>query len=421
VVERRGVEVVADPDADLLASACVLVVDDGPTNVALLDRLLRSAGVLDIHTVTDPRQAVSLCLEVDADVVLLDLHMPDYDGFAVMAELSEALPPDAFVPVLVLTGDVTTPTRDRALKAGAKDFLTKPFDLTEVMLRVRNLLQTRALYLDVQRHNEALRADLARRAEQEQRNQEQRRSSEERVDRVVTNGVLSMVFQPVAELETGRLVGVEALARFATEPRRPPNEWFEEAAAIGRGTELELVAVGRALGAFSHLPGEVFLSLNVSPATASAARLAELVEEVGDDRIVLELTEHTRVDDYNGLLEALRPLRERGMRVAVDDAGSGYAGLRHILRLRPDILKLDLNLIRGCDADPARRALTTAMVTFADEIGATIIAEGIETPAELDTLRSLGIPWGQGYHLARPAPLEEATQPLDLPPGDASP
>jgi EAL domain-containing protein (putative c-di-GMP-specific phosphodiesterase class I) len=122
-------------------------------------------------------------------------------------------------------------------------------------------------------------------------------------------------------------------------------------------------------------------------------------------RLVLELTEHSRVDDYPRLLGSLDALRYQGVRVAVDDTGAGYAGLHHILRLLPDILKLDVDLIRGIDTDPIRRALTGSLVAFAAELGAAVIAEGIETPEELKTLDDLGVTWGQGYHLARPGPL----------------
>jgi EAL domain-containing protein (putative c-di-GMP-specific phosphodiesterase class I) len=390
---------------ELPGAACVLIVDDQPANVGLLERLIRSAGVTNVHAVTDPRQAVARCLEVGADLVLLDLHMPHMDGYAVMSELRAALPDDGFVPVLVLTADSTTATRDRALRAGAKDFLTKPFDRTEVILRVCNLLETRALYAAVQRHNATLRADLDRRAEQERRIAEQRRERLQRVHGVLSGGGLTMVFQPIADLNTGEIVGVEALARFTGHPTRPPDEWFEEAAAVGRGCELELTAAGAALSQLDRLPPHAFLSVNISPATATEPGLARLLDAFPAHRIVLELTEHTRIDDYERLLTALGTLRRRGVRVAVDDAGAGYSGLQHILRLRPDLLKLDVALTHGIDTDPARRALATALVTFAREIDAVIIAEGVETPQELETLRRLGIPLGQGYHLARPGPI----------------
>lgn len=406
---------ISRPDriAATLATARVLIVDDQQANVALLQRMLRAEGITGAHGVTDPREAVPRCLELDADLVLLDLHMPQMDGFAVLAELREALPAHAYVPVLVLTADTTPATRERALMAGAKDFLIKPFDRVEAVLRVRNLLETRALYVDVQRHNAALRADLARHAEQERRRAEEQRERLARVGRALSGDALSMVFQPIADLATGEVRGVEALARFACEPRRPPNEWFDEAAAVGRGADLELAAAGAALARLEELPPATFLSVNISPATAVSPELAVLIEDFPADRIVLELTEHTRIDEYEPLLAALAPLRDRGVRVAVDDAGAGYSSLRHVLRLRPHVLKLDTALTRGIDGDLARRALATAMVTFAPEIDATVIAEGVETRAELETLRGLGVPCGQGYHLARPGPVPLPATRLD--------
>jgi EAL domain-containing protein (putative c-di-GMP-specific phosphodiesterase class I) len=200
-------------------------------------------------------------------------------------------------------------------------------------------------------------------------------------------------------------VGVEALARFTTEPPRPPSHWFTEAAEIGRGVELELLAIRTAVDSVDRLPPEVFLSVNASPATICSDPLAELVEATASDRIVVEITEHQRVDDYTALVDALSGLRSLGVRVAVDDTGAGYASLAHILRLQADILKLDIGLTHGIDQDPVRRSLAAALVTFAGDIGSCIVAEGVETAAELAVLRALGVPWAQGYHLGRPMPL----------------
>jgi EAL domain-containing protein (putative c-di-GMP-specific phosphodiesterase class I) len=348
---------------------------------------------------------VPRCLEVNADLVLLDLQMPYMDGFAVMSELRAALPAGDFVPILVLTADTSDVTRDRALDAGATDFLTKPFDRTEVVLRVRNLLETRRMYSQVQRHNAALRADLDRRAQEDRRGAEERRQRSARIDTAVSGDAISMVFQPMVDLQSREVRGVEALARFAVEPARPPNEWFAEAASIGRGLELELTAVQSALAALDRLPTDVFLSVNVSPEIATTPELANVLATVPPERVVVELTEHAPIPDYDTLLPALDVLRAEGVRIAVDDAGAGYSGLRHVLRLRPEILKLDIALTRGIDADPARRALARALAFFAREIDAMIIAEGIETAAELETLRQLGIAWGQGFYVARPGPL----------------
>lgn len=398
----------------LLAKARVVVVDDVQTNVTLVERILHTIGVFNVHGVTDSRQAVQCCLDVDADLVLLDLRMPHKDGFEVLAELQEALPEGSFVPVLVLTSDPTPAVRDRALQAGAADFLTKPFDRTEVTLRVRNLLHTRALYVDVQQRNAELNAELDLRERRERELDQERRQRLARIDDVLAREALAMVFQPVVDLATNRIMGAEALARFTPEPIRPPNEWFEEASSVGRSCELEIAAVVAALHQLDQLPQGAFLAVNVSPATATTAELARLLDGVPADRLVLELTEHSRVEDYRGLLAGLAPLRQRGVRVAVDDAGTGYAGLHHVLQLRPDVLKLDIDLIRDIDADPAKRALSTALVTFANETGAVIIAEGIETAAELDALRALGVGWGQGYYLARPGTLPFPGAHLDV-------
>lgn len=387
------------------ADRTVVIVDDNPTNIVLLERLLRSAGMHRVHGFTKPRQAIDHCAESLPDLVLLDLHMPGLDGFTVLAALAELTPDGGFLPVLVLTADATTQVKQRALAAGAKDFLTKPFDHTEVLLRVANLLETQVLHTRLEHHNLDLRADLDARttAEREAAAEDQRRHH--RIDRALKPGNLSMVFQPVADLESGEVMGAEALARFSTHPQRPPNEWFAEADQIGRGSQLELAAITAALADFDLLPPTTFLAVNASPAVAATPELAALLADHPGDRLVLELTEHTRVDDYDRLLDALDHLRRRGVRIAVDDTGAGYAGLQHILRLRPDILKLDITLTRGIDVDPVRRSLATALVAFAAETGATIVAEGVEIPGELETLQRIGIPWGQGYHLARPSPL----------------
>ena len=213
-----------------------------------------------------------------------------------------------------------------------------------------------------------------------------------------------MLFQPVIHLETGTTVGVEALARFIATPQRPPDEWFAEAALVGLGVDLEIAAINAALRHFSALPVDAYMALNVSPTTIGDPRLIESIRPYAE-RVVLELTEHEAFDRYDILLASINELRRTGVRLAVDDAGSGYAGLRHILRVRPDIIKLDLSLTRGIHADPARRALAGALVSFGRETHASIVAEGIELSEELQTLRELQVGYGQGFHLGRPGPL----------------
>lgn len=400
---------------DRAARARVVIVDDQVVNATLLERILHSIGVTDTYTVTDPREAVDRCLDVAADLVLLDLHMPAMDGTSVLAQLRDRVPTGEYLPVLVLTADGSVAARDRALQAGANDFLTKPLDYTEVILRVRNLLETRALHRDLRQHNTRLQAALDTHAEEERRAAEEHRARTARIDAALASGAMRMVFQPIVDLDRGTTVGLEALARFACRPERPPNVWFDEAESVGRGAELELAAAAAALDALDRLPTDTFLSINLSPAVVMLPETAALLNRFDLRRLVLELTEHTRVDDYALLLAAMRDMQAGGLRIAVDDTGNGYAGLAHLLQLRPEVLKLDIALTHNVDTDPARRALATGLVSFAAEIGSRVVAEGIETAAELDTLRDLGIGWGQGYHLAHPAPLAAPVD--DLQPG----
>lgn len=403
-----------------MGGARVVVVDDNAANVALLERMLHLAGVSDTHGVTDSRGAAAFIAESKPDLVLLDLHMPYVDGFELLRDLKSARRNGEFLPVLVMTADVTDQTKERALSAGANDFLTKPFQRAEVVLRVRNLLETRGLYQRLQQHTTSLQAVVDEHAARELEAARERDRSLERIERALRPDALAMVFQSIVDIGTGRVVGAEALARFSCEPPRPPNEWFAEAADVDRSLELEMAAVRGAVQSLDQLAAGAFLSVNVSPETAITGELAALLSAAPAERIVLELTEHRRVDDYDRLLRALAPLRLRGVRIAVDDAGAGYSGLQHILKLSPDILKLDTTLTCGIDTDPIRRSLAASLVTFAGETGAVIVAEGIETAGEMQVLHRLGIPWGQGYHLARPLPLPLLRDRFDTTPVQAS-
>jgi EAL domain-containing protein (putative c-di-GMP-specific phosphodiesterase class I)/ActR/RegA family two-component response regulator len=378
--------------------ARLLVVDDHPSNVALLGALLARAGFTEVASTTDPREAAALFVAAEPDLVLLDLHMPVLDGFAVMDQLAHLVEEGDEVPVVVLTADISPEVRTRALEAGAADFLTKPFESTEVVLRARNLLATRFRHLRVR---DALRAHEAA----EQRRHRDAVALVAEVEAMMSDGRVQPVFQPIVDLVSGEVVGFEALSRFQSDPPRPPNEWFADAASVGLGPELEVHALRRALLELDRVPEDRYVSVNLSPETVVTGRLAEVLAGLPADRVVLELTEHVAVDDYEQFTEAVADLREQGMRIAVDDAGAGFASFRHILRLCPDLIKLDLELTRAIDRDPRQRALASALVSFATNVGATQVAEGLETRQQLDTAAEIGIRYGQGYHLGRPAPL----------------
>ena len=408
-------------DSDITGSV-VLVIDDVEANVMVLERLLLRAGAARVVGLCDPRATLEQYAAVQPDMILLDLHMPQMDGLEVLEQLRSAIPVNSFTPVVVLTADIAFEARQRALALGAHDFLTKPFEQVEVLLRVNNLLRTRKLHLALQHHNVELQAAVRLSQEQERRVAYEHDQRRRRISQILDRRDMAMVFQPIVDLASTRVAGVEALARFAASPARPPNEWFAEATSVGLGVDLELLAVGAALAELDRLPAEMFLSVNVSPVTALDPRLAAMLAPC-PGRIVVELTEHDAVSEYGDLIGALEGLRGVGSRLAVDDAGSGYSSLQHIVRLRPDLIKLDIELTRGIDGDPARRALAEALVTFATEIGALIVAEGIETAAELSALQRIGTAYGQGYHLGRPGPLPvpSATVPSSLAPFESSP
>jgi EAL domain-containing protein (putative c-di-GMP-specific phosphodiesterase class I) len=207
------------------------------------------------------------------------------------------------------------------------------------------------------------------------------------------------VYQPIVDLRTGEAVGFEALTRFAA---GAPDRVFGDAWATGLGIALETATLRAAVAGARDLPPGGWLSVNVSPAyVLDDHRLAGLLAEA-DRPIVIEITEHSRVDDYIALRSALEPVRPRA-RIAVDDAGAGIANFGHLVELAPDIVKADIGLVRGIDADPTRRAMIAGLRHFIHEIGGSLIAEGIETEDEREALLALDIRHGQGYLFGRPA------------------
>ncbi|CAO5235838.1 sensor domain-containing phosphodiesterase [Frankia sp. AgKG'84/4] len=231
------------------------------------------------------------------------------------------------------------------------------------------------------------------------------------VSRVLDRGGPELAFQPVFDLRRNRIVGVEALARFPGGP--DPASWFAAAATVGLGVELELAAIRGALAALPRLPTRIGLAVNASAATVSAG-LIELVRHCDAERLVVEITEHERIENTPVVVEDLTRLRRLGIRFAADDVGAGYAGLEQLVRLRPEIIKMDCALTRAIDVDPARRAVAAGLAHVAEEIGGSVIAEGIETTGELRAVRGTGIRFGQGFLLGFPArALSDAVRDAD--------
>ena len=236
---------------------------------------------------------------------------------------------------------------------------------------------------------------------------EDHRRSVDRVQAVLDKELIYPVYQPILNLETGQVIAYEALSRFPAEPERGPDRWFGEAWDVGLGIPLELLAVRIAARALPQLPDDVSLSVNASPPTVFSERFISCFG-ASPDRVTVELTEHLKVDDYAGFTSKLGPLRAAGGRVAIDDFGAGYASLRHIIKVRPEWIKLDISLTERVDENPLVYALAKSLVSFADEVGVRVIAEGIETEEELEALIDAGFRYGQGFYFGVPAPLDVA-------------
>lgn len=236
----------------------------------------------------------------------------------------------------------------------------------------------------------------------------QRHELTARVNSVLSSDSISLVYQPIFELKRARIVGFESFARFTTTPVRSPYAWFTDAAAVDLDVELEMKVIDRALSSFAKLPTGAYVTFNVSPNIVLSGRLGRAFSGAPLERIVLEVNEHVSFREYGEMAKVLAPLREQGVRVSVDETGAGISSFRHIVCIRPDVIKLDMTLTRGIDNDPAKRAVTTSVIQFARDHNAELIAEGVETAAELKALRSLGVMRAQGYLLGRPAPLATA-------------
>ena len=223
----------------------------------------------------------------------------------------------------------------------------------------------------------------------------------------------SFHFQPIVDLQRGSAVGFEALARFSVSGVRiPPNLVFEAAGEFGRRLDLEEKVLAEAIAAKCLLPPNCFLSVNVGPGFLLSDRFDRLLQEAASIRgVVFEITEDEVITDYSVLHKKLALIRERGAFAAVDDAGSGYSSLKHIMEIRPNFIKLDRSFINGCNSEPAKAVLIDMIGKAANRLDAWIIAEGIENSDELDQLIRLTVPLGQGFFLARPEPAMRLLHP----------
>ena len=382
--------------------ARILIADDDANIREALRELLECEDGLEVVGVAeDAIQAVEVAARERPDVAILDVKMPGGGGpHAARGILAES--PLTRIVALSAYGDRASILE--MLSAGATAYLVKGSMPDEVTQTIQRVLRGESAF------SPEVASTVVRELSEQLAGKEEAEAKRtrilSRVQGVIEHGGIHPVYQPIVDLARGRVTGVEALSRFDT---GMPLQWFEEASDVGLREDLEASALAVALAGLPALPTDSYLSLNLSPSTLLRRDVARLLGAVPLERIVIEMTEHSPVGDYEALNRALQPLRQAGVRVAVDDAGAGFASLRHILLLVPDIIKLDISLTRGIDVDRPRRALSCALVAFARETATTIVAEGIETNAELRTLKEIGVTEGQGFLIARPMvpPIDE--------------
>jgi EAL domain-containing protein (putative c-di-GMP-specific phosphodiesterase class I) len=377
----------------------VLVADDDfDFAEALVDLLDAEAGVTLIGPAHDAEEAVALALSGRPQVALLGVGMPRGGGLRATREILTA---DSSVQIIALSASDDRSAVLEMLRAGAGGYLVKGAPVDEILAVIhrghlgQGTLSSPPSERDHSEHGPRDPDALGARRQ---------------FELLLTGYGLDTHFQPIVELRTGKVVGYEALARFRFMPSRSPADWFAEAAELGLDVELELAAVRAAIDTATTEGGadalmDKFLSINAGPDAICDEGFALALDGLLRDELVIEVTEHAAISDYQRFRSKFLPFAARGARLAVDDTGAGYASLRHILQLGPQVIKLDLSLIRGIDRDPARRVLTATLLEFAHQTDAAVIAEGIETSAELDTLVELGVGYGQGFLLGRPRPL----------------
>jgi EAL domain-containing protein (putative c-di-GMP-specific phosphodiesterase class I)/DNA-binding NarL/FixJ family response regulator len=374
----------------------VVVIDDHSRLRQAISAIIDADPQLTVIGTADCAMAgVELIRALHPDAAICDVKMPDASGSIVASEARRIAPGTR---VIALSAYEDGDSVVEMLRAGAVSYITKSSQREELLGCIHKALRGQStIPLD---STSAVAAELRRLAGTEPPDQRPM------LRKVLANGLMRVVLQPIVDLSSGRPIAFEALARFDLEPRRAPDRWFEEAGRHGLGLLYELTAVRLALEHLSHLPRDCALHINVSPAVAAAPQTRELLSEFDCRRIVLEITEHDRLDHYGALCGALALLRGRGIRVAVDDVGAGFASMRHVISLEPEVLKLDISLIRDIHDQPMRRAMVRTLAEFGRSIGALVVGEGVEVQAEASILTGLGVPAAQGFLFGRPEPCQ---------------
>lgn len=364
----------------------VMVVDDDAVIRISEAAILRKAGY-EVIEASSGAAALAALAETPCDLMLLDVLMPDLDGPSVVRELQRD-PDLSHLPVIYVTGLDDSEFLAASLDDGVDDYVVKPAAPHELVARVKARLRgAQARSSSTAAIDAQIRADRAL------------------IEEVLRGGRFRTVFQPIVDLHDNHTVGYEALSRFDDGTR--PDLQFARAGRVGLGHDLELATIRRALEEADGLPLGAYVSVNVSSSfLVNSGELQSMLRHASQRPIVVEITEHEEVDDYDAVRAALLALGPN-VSLAIDDVGSGYASLRHLLRLAPRMVKLDMEWTESVESEDNYVGAIVALTAMSERMGARLVTEGIETEAQLELLRSLGVRYGQGYLLGRPVPASD--------------
>ena len=364
----------------------VLVVDDDPAVLAAHRRALQLAG-FEVDTADDGERAIAR-LAAGYDCVLSDLQMPRLDGVALLGRVREH---DLDVPVILVTGAPSVESAIDAVEQGAFRYLTKPVSMTELIATVTAAARLCAL---------ARAKRLAFRITGNDQLVGDRAGLDATFARAL--GSLWMAFQPIVSIQARRVFAHEALMR-SDEPALPhPGAVLEAAERLGTVHAVGRVVRARVAAAIAQAPEDVSIFVNLHPRDLVDDELLDgpLVEVAR--RVVLEITERASLHDLGDLRARVARLRAAGFRLAVDDLGAGYAGLTTFATIEPEIVKIDMSLVRDIDTSAVKRQVVARMTQLSHDLGIQVVAEGVETPAERAALVEVGCDLLQGYLFARP-------------------
>jgi EAL domain-containing protein (putative c-di-GMP-specific phosphodiesterase class I)/CheY-like chemotaxis protein len=370
-----------------------LVVDDEPAIRRVLSDFLKMEGFA-VDTAQDGEAALQRLSQQQYDVIISDLKMPKLGGLELLAEISRHCP-EALT--IVMTGFGTVDTAICAMKAGAYDYILKPFKVDVVLATILQGLARRRK--EAEQSYTGLGPPRATRA--------LKSSFRRAVDS------LWLAFQPILTSDGHQVYGHEVLLRSDEPNLTDPVQVLEAAELLGSLDELGRVIRERAVEAFMQLPSDGLMFVNLHPKDLADPALFLATEPLSSiaNRVVLEITERSSLDKLDRVSERVAALRRMGFRIAIDDLGAGYAGLTTLAQLEPEIVKLDMSLVRDVNTNPTKRKVVRSMTQLAREIGALVVAEGVESEDELETVVNLGCDFVQGFYFARPARVSPSSRP----------